>query len=77
MPRLAGLLAFGALVAGMLVAGGETCTAQETDEPGNYARSTLAPIMESGTSTASARKHAGTCRHARKAGHLAHPKPAL
>ncbi|WP_422085662.1 hypothetical protein [Variovorax sp.] len=76
MPRLAGLLAFGALVAGMLVAGSETCTAQEHDEAGSYARSTLATITEPGTSTASARRHAGACRHARKAGRLAHPKPA-
>jgi len=76
MPRLAGLLAFGALVAGMLVAGSETCTAQEHDEAGSYARSTLATITEPGTSTASARRHAGACRHARKAGRLSHPKPA-
>ncbi len=77
MPRVAGLLAFGALVVGMLVAGSETCTAQETDDAGSYAQSTLAPIMDRSTGAASSHRHGGACRHARKAARLAHPKPAL
>jgi len=77
MPRAAGVLAFAALVVGMMAAGSETCTAQETADTGSYAQSTLSPVTLPGTSTASARKHAGACRHARKAARLSHPKPAL
>jgi len=61
----------------MLVAGSETCTAQETDDAGSYAQSTLAPIMDRSTGAASSHRHGGACRHARKAARLAHPKPAL
>ncbi|MET3184201.1 UNVERIFIED_ORG: hypothetical protein ABIC43_007397 [Variovorax guangxiensis] len=49
LPRLAGLLAFGALAAGIFLAGSDTCAERGTAAAGNYSRSTLAPITTSGT----------------------------
>lgn len=76
LPRLAGLLAFCALALGVMLAGSETCTAQETTGTfaGSYTRSTLALITDS-RADAAAHPHGAGCRHPRKASRAAHPKP--
>jgi hypothetical protein len=77
LPRLAGLLAFCALALGVMLAGSETCTAQEAPGTfaGSYSRSTLALITDS-RADAAAHPHGAGCRHPRKASRVAHPKPA-
>jgi hypothetical protein len=76
LPRIAGLLAFCALAFGVMLAGSETCTAQETATSGSYGGSTLALITES-RADAAARPHGGACKHQRKAGRGVHPKTVL
>lgn len=51
-PLLAGLLACGALAFGVFVAAGDTCAPPAAGTPGNYSRSTLAPITAAGSSAA-------------------------
>ena len=60
LPRIAGLLAFGALAFGIFLAGSDTCTRREPAAGGSYSRSTLAPITASGTASTSPR--AGGCK---------------
>ncbi|MFM9926435.1 hypothetical protein VLK31_25835 [Variovorax sp. H27-G14] len=75
-PRLAGLLAAGALALGVLAAGSDTCVASESSGMGNYSQSTLAPITASRAEmVASAR--GGACRHRHKTGRFAQPKTVL
>lgn len=84
-PRLAGLLAAGALVLGVLAAGSDTFSANETGGAGSYSRSTLAPITASRADVAGARARVGggggsgggSCRHRHKAGRFAPPKTVL
>lgn len=59
LPRLAGLLAFGALAAGIFLAGADTCVERGAASSGNYSQSTLAPITA--TSPAS---RGGSCKRA-------------
>ncbi len=74
-PRLAGLLAAGALALGVLAAGSDTCVASETFGTGSYSQSTLAPITASRADRAASAR--GTaCRHRHKAGRFAQPKTA-
>ncbi|WP_395317175.1 hypothetical protein [Variovorax sp. UC74_104] len=57
--RLAGLLAFGALAAGIFLAGTDTCAQRGTAASGNYGRSTLAQITATGSGP-----RAGSCKRA-------------
>lgn len=71
---LAGLLAFGALAFGVLVAASDTgCAAREAGASGNYSQSTLAPITSAGTGTATS----GSCKRKQEPGRLEHPKTML
>lgn len=74
-PRLAGLLAAGALALGVLAAGSDTCVASETSGMGNYGQSTLAPITASPAQMAASAR-GGACRHRHKTGRFAQPKTA-
>ena len=60
LPRIAGLLAFGALAFGIFVAARDTCTRREPAAGGSYSRSTLAPITASDTASTSPRD--GGCK---------------
>lgn len=75
MPRLAGVLAFGALAFGVFLAGSDTCAAHETGG-GNYSQSTLAPITDSGADATPVNARGGACKRKRKAGRFAHQKTA-
>ncbi|WP_432727425.1 hypothetical protein [Variovorax sp. W6] len=61
LPRIAGVLAFGALAFGIFLAGSDDCAARETDAAGSYSQSTLAPITATGTTKTGL--HGGNCRH--------------
>ena len=70
---LMGLVAFGALALGIFVAAGETCAAHEAGTPGNYSRSTLAPI----TATGNEAPRNGSCKRKHAPGRLGHSKAML
>lgn len=76
LPRIAGLLAFSALALGAMLAGSETCTAQETAATGSYRHSTLALAAGSRADAAAAQRRPGGCRHRHNAGRFAYPKAA-
>lgn len=73
MPRLAGVLAFGALAFGVFVASSDTCAAHEAGG-GSYSQSTLSPITDSGADATPANARGGACRRKHKTGRFAHPK---
>lgn len=61
-PRIVGLLAFCALALGVLVAGSDTCAANEAGRAGNYSRSTLAPLTDADAAAAPVGMRGGHCK---------------
>lgn len=65
LPRLAGLLAFGALAFGIFMASNDTCTQGDSAADGSYSRSTLAPITATGSASPSLRDSSCRRKHSR------------